>query len=71
MRLVVDFREVTDHEVWQKMWMDTKSFLMKTREIPAYLRYDFDNPICAPRWDEDMPDKLEANPIRPERNEMP
>ena len=40
--------EVTDHRVWVKMWENTQNYLSQTKEIPSYLRYDHENPICAP-----------------------
>ena len=40
--------EVTDHRVWAQMWNDTQAYLTRTGEIPAYVRYDHENPICAP-----------------------
>ena len=40
--------EVTDYRVWAGMWRDARSYLTRTGEVPAYLRYDFENPICAP-----------------------
>ena len=42
--------EVTDHRVWVKMWKNTQDYLTRTGEVPAYLRYDHENPICAPSW---------------------
>jgi ectoine hydroxylase-related dioxygenase (phytanoyl-CoA dioxygenase family) len=40
--------ELTDWTDWARMWGNARAHLSRTGEVPAYLRYSPDNPVCAP-----------------------
>ena len=41
--------EVREYREWAQMWYETRDYLANTKEIPAYLRYSLESPICDPR----------------------
>jgi len=40
--------EIKDWKIWAKMWRDAQLHLIKTKEIPMYIQYSPENPLCAP-----------------------
>ena len=40
--------ELTAWTAWARMWGNARAHLSRTSEVPAYLRYSPDNPVCAP-----------------------
>ena len=41
--------EIRDWQIWAQMWRDAQAYLIKTKEIPVYIQYSPENPLCAPK----------------------
>ena len=40
--------EIKDWKIWARMWRDAQSQLVKTKQVPIYIQYSPENPLCAP-----------------------